>query len=251
MKRMSVAWVMCLMASSLLASPMERVWAPDDKKYSDPVKLKLYLETNALVYGQFSESEMVNFKQAFSIKDETLRALLMGFIREDSAKTGWKWRLGFDEPREIAIASMRLREAIKWMHLCADTETKRFLMGIITDNTIDDEFRNCATNSYMKVADAQEKWDALARFLSGELKTTYIYGKYLHAMQLYDEVKEDPQRRDTIVATVSIALAKEADKFVLAKIDKLLAERSKEYAESAQRKAALQRFNLQPEKDTQ
>jgi len=41
---------------------------------------------------------------------------------------------------------------------------------------------------------------------------------------------------------MSAALAKDEDKYAFADADKLLAERSKEYAESPQRKAALERM---------
>ena len=58
----------------------------------------------------------------------------------------------------------------------------------------------------------------------------------------------DTQTREAIVSAMSAALAKEANTNVFARVDKLLAERSKEYAESPQRKAALERMNKPPEK---
>ena len=53
-----------------------------------------------------------------------------------------------------------------------------------------------------------------------------------------------------IVAAVSDVLVKEEDKNVFAEADKFLAERSKEYAESPQRKAMLERMNKPTEEKT-
>jgi len=104
----------------------------------------------------------------------------------------------------------------------------------------------------MNRANTQEKWDAIARFLADDVRSGILpfFNMYHAAMQAYDEAEGDTQKREAIVATVSAALVKEEDKKAFEEADKHLAERSTEYAESPQRKAALDRLNKPPEKKT-
>ncbi|MCL1921228.1 MAG: hypothetical protein FWG50_09165, partial [Kiritimatiellaeota bacterium] len=56
----------------------------------------------------------------------------------------------------------------------------------------------------------------------------------------------DPQTREAIAAAMSAALAREQDKDTFERADKMLSERSAEWAGSPQRKAALERFGKPP-----
>ena len=66
---------------------------------------------------------------------------------------------------------------------------------------------------------------------------------YRAAIRAHDKAEGDAKTREAIVTMVSAALATEEDGTAFDETDKLLAERSKEYAESPQRKAALERMN--------
>jgi len=251
--------IMCLAMQDLSASPMDRDWgwakthdkerfARDQKRFNDPAKLKEQFEKSFLI-SLYNEREMTSFTQAFGIKEEALRVLLMEIIREASAKTGWQWRMTSGESEDNQIASMQLREAISWLSVCADERTKQFLMDIAIDKTKHDIYRRRAAFTYLRCADAQEIRDALTRFFSDDMWAVVdpISGPYRAAMWEYDRAGDDTKKREAIVTIVSAALAKEENKNAFVFADKLLAGRSKDYAESPQRKAALQRLNIQVE----
>ena len=196
--------------------------------------------------------QRAEFKRRFGVSDEAMQASLMDSVRETSVKAGWKLRQQGDA-QDIRIADHHLREAIRWLSTCAGAEGKGFLLGIATDNARDSDFRSGSISAYMRRANAQEKWDAIIRFLADDLRTAEVrlfFNVYHAAMQAYDEAEGDTQKREAIVVAASAALVKEEDKKAFAEADKLLSERSKEYAESPQRKAALERMNKPPEKET-
>jgi len=192
------------------------------------------------------------FKQKFDVSDEAMQGVLMDIIRESSVKAGLE-KYQQSGSVEVYTANWHLREAIKWMETCANAEGKRLLMDIATDNSKDDFFRSSAIRTYMSRADMQEKWDTVVRFLADDevrLALRFDFNAYSVAMEVYDRAENDTQKREAIVVAISAALAKEEDKKAFAEADKLLAERSTEYAESPQRKAALERMNKPPEKET-
>ena len=214
----------------------------------------------------------LEFMRKFDVDEEPMRHVLTDIIREVIAKTGGKISERYRERTpEIMQSSWRMREALKWMGACADADGRRLLLGIATDNGKHHYFRAEAIHSYMRRADVQEKWDAIARFLADDVRPGIlaIFNVYHAAMQAYDEAEGDTQKREAIVAAVSAALmkdeekgtfvfidgelfkrSKEEDKKAFEDADKALAKRSKEYADSPQRKAALERMNKPPEKET-
>jgi hypothetical protein len=108
-----------------------------------------------------------------------------------------------------------------------------------------------AIEAYLRSADAQETREAIVRFFASDMRAMIVpfdTATYSAAMLAYDEAEGNPLKRGAIVALVAAILAKENTKWVFAEGDRLLAVRSKEYAESLQRKTALQRFNLSDEK---
>ena len=229
----------------------DRLW----KEYNDPLQLKAFFESSVL-FSRYNEREMENFKRSFGIKEETLQTMLMEIIRETSAKIGWKWRFDQDEPRDIRIASKQLENAIAWLVVCADAGTKQFLMGIATDSTKPECYRSEAIYSYMRCADAQEIRDGIARIFSDEVRATslsdiFYPNVYSGTFTVYDEAENDPQKREAIITSLTAALEKEEDKYTFAIADQLLAKRSKEYADSPKRKAALERMNIPIEKGEQ
>ena len=214
---------------------------------NDPVKLKKYLITGELPANPAKSSfgtsfrgctgkEMAAFKRIFELKEETVRTTLMSVIREETAKTGWQE----SHPQVCA--------ALSWLGVYADVETKQFLMDVFKDAAKGDGFRRIAIFSYLQAADAQEVKDALAYLFADEMKALFndCYPLYqLVTQDIYDAVEDDPQKQAAIVTTVSAALTKEEDREVFL----TLVNRSKEYEESLQRKAALKRMNIQPLKD--
>jgi len=221
------------------------------KDLKDKVKMRECM--NKFLGSRLTDlAKVEKFKRKFGVRDEVMQDVLMEIIRESSIKAGLEKYMQSGS-MEIYTANWHLREAIKWLEACANAEGKQLLMDIAMDNSKDDFFRSSAIRTYMNRADTQEKWDAVVRFLADdEMRATlrFDFNTYRVAMEVYDNTEGDTQKREIIVATVSDALMKEEDKNVFAETDKLLAERSKEYADSPQRKAALERFNKPPEEKT-
>jgi len=216
-------------------------------EYNDPMKLKEHFKKSILLQP-VDEKGRVTFTRLFGVSDEVIRPILMDIIRTASSKNGWKW----DNPngiKEVDIANVQLREAISWLRVCADAETQQFLMDIAMDNAKYEDYRKTAASSYLYCANAQEMQDALARFSADTVLATL--GTYGIATDAYDNAADDPKKREIIISMVSAALMKEENKIVFDYMDKFLAERSKEYADSPQRKAALERMNIPVEKGEQ
>ena len=188
------------------------------------------------------------FKRRFGVSDKAMETVLIDIINTAGVKNGWKKRQGPDDPLD-GTADHQLTWGFMWLGFCAETEGKKLLMGVATNSVMDGEFRSSAIAAYMTRADAQEVRDALPRFLAdGTLRPSFDI--YLCAMWHYDKVKDNPQKREAILSAVSAALTNEEEKKAFAEADKKLAEHNKEYAESPQRKAALERMNKPPENPT-
>ena len=183
------------------------------------------------------------FKRKFGVSDEAMQKVLLGIIRESSEKTGWRQRSPSD-PQDVRMADFYLREAIPWLGVCADSAGKKLLMDIAVDKAKEKEHRIGAIHAYMYRADVQEARETLTHFLADDtVASLYVYHS---AVWAYSDTEGNSQKREAIVAVMTSALAqeKEQDTFIWA--DKMLAERSAEWAGSPQRKAALERFGKPP-----
>jgi len=215
--------------------------------FKDVTKLKECMMRKLLGAWTTDPEKMVAFKQRFGISDETMQTVLMDIVSEFSVKAGWNPNQQNGVKNDY-VANMLLRGAIIWLGVCADGERKKLLMDIATDSAKDDEFRKRAFASYLRRADVQETKDALDSVLAGDAKTKFgsdNLNTCYAAMVAYDDAKNDSRKREIIVSAVSAVFTK--DEFAFTFADKKLAERSKEYAESPQRKAALERMNKPPE----
>ena len=72
-----------------------------------------------------------------------------------------------------------------------------------------------------------------------------VYG---YAIRAYDEAEGDTQKREAIISSLSAALMREKNEKFFAEVDQDLVKRNKEYAESPQRKAKLERMKVPPDK---
>jgi hypothetical protein len=224
------------------------------EEFKDATKVRRHFEECLL--GSPPE-RIAEFKLKFDISDEPMRAVLMDIIRE-SEKTGGRWE-GYKpgDSQNIGMANRRMLEAIPWLGICADAKAKQLLLGIAAGKSNWELSRMHAVQAYMRRADAQEIRDGVARLFAGDGKPTDAKGPdfsrrvYWYAIQAFDESEGDTQKREAIITSLSAVLVKEDSKELFASADKLLAERSKEYAESPQRKAALQRLNITEEKAEQ
>jgi len=190
------------------------------------------------------------FKRRSGMSDKTMETVLLDIIREWSIKGGWSSWESRPDSQAARIGHGYLTEAIKWLGFCADTKGKKLLMAIATDSVKDNEFRSLAIASYMLRANAKETLDALPRFLADDMRTALhpSFDIYFCALSHYDKAEGNPQKREAILSSVSAALTNEEEKKAFAEADKRLAELSTDYAESPQRKAALERMNKPPEK---
>ena len=238
--------VMCLampgFSSRIIVFPSERE-AENIRK--DAAIMRKYIEEYLLSW--LNGDDIMKFKQRFGLTDDVMQIELMDIIHKSATKTRWQW-VKANDSKDMEKSTRYLREAINWLSVCADAEGKMFLMSVITDNEKHSEFRRVAGWSYLRRADAQEIRDVLPRLFTDEIWIKIDpFGLYHGVTEVYDRMEGDTQTREAIVAAMSAALAKEANTNVFARADKLLAERSKEYAESPQRKAALERMNKPPE----
>ena len=224
------------------------------KDYNDVAKLRAYFE-EGLLRTSHRNKEMLVFKQKFGISDKTMLAALMGIIRETAAKTEWKWGKAREDSYDI---NWRLLAAVRWLGVCADAEAKQFLMGIATDKEKDSELRKTAIEAYLRRADAQEAQGAITRFVADDMRITtkpyetypVSFCVYANAFHAYNEAQEGSEKRKAIISALSDLLPKEKNMNDFDEMDKWLADQSREYAESPQRKAALERMNKPPEKET-
>ena len=176
------------------------------------------------------------------ISDDTLRAVLMDIYKSFRHLERNPFKRG--EPHEITEDKRKLSNAIEWLGYYADEPTKRLLLDIASDDTIARDYRIPAITASIQCAGAQQVRDVLLRFLI-DMKVK-PYSAYLCAIRVHDESEDDPQKREAILASLMVVLAREEDKIDFASADKKLAERSKEYATSSQRLAMLQRMSKLP-----
>ena len=260
MKRMIVCIMgLCLVAQDLFASRGVAGWEYIEwfaegrvqqlqEEYKDTEKLERDFRE---FFGDamFISEVPMRFKRKFNVSDETMRTALMNIIHKCSTETEWGkrgWELEAGYPGKWFLDS-----AIEWLGVCADAETKQFLMDIAMDDT---KWRLCRMNAieaYLRSADAQETRDAIARFLTDDMREAIDpYCTYDGAMLAYGEAEGDVAKRAAIISSLTAAVqAREEDREHFAYADKRLAEQNKEYAKSPQRKAALKRMNIKPLKE--
>ena len=237
----------CLMLAGAAASQeqeagLDERLAQAREAYKDPEKLKATLMRIFAIDDRVLDprKEIPIFKQKYHVSDETMRTALMSIyesvrhLGDDPAHS--------DEPRETIYDKRRLFCSLEWLGFCADGATKELLMRWATDGTKANDYRVPAIDAYIRCADAQQVRDALIRFLI-DMRVD-PYGTYLQAFAVYDE--SDVQKREAITASLVVALSREEDKGRFADMDKKLAKRSKEYAESSQRKAMVERMSKLP-----
>ena len=140
---------------------------------------------------------------------------------------------------------MRLLYSIEFLGYCADEPVKRLLLDIANDETKAQIYRIWAVTASIQCADAQEVRDVLIRFIV-DVKVD-PYDAWLAAFSVYDRAEDNPQKREAILATLIVLLARsEESKRILVEMDGKLAKRNTEYATSSQRLAMLQRINKLP-----
>ena len=217
------------------------------KELKDTEKLRSFVEgLIGAAYRPDLPEVAEEIKRKLGISDKSMQTALMVILREEGARIKWK-KSQWPNDRLDSIADWRLSRGLIWMGFCADAEGKKFLMKTASDSAVDREFRARAIGSYLSRADKKERLDAVTRFLAGDMKGSvdpfWASGLYNSAIRVYDEAEGDTKTRDAIVAILSAVLMEEKNELYFEMMDKNLAERSKEYAESPQRKAALERMN--------
>jgi len=212
-------------------------------RLKDPGTLKGFLEDNFSGNHSIWPDEITLFKRKFGLADDTLRGILTDICHETARKTEWR-PFQDGDPEETLFNKRRLSRSIKWLGYCADEPTKDFLMEVATDGTKAWDYRAAATVAYIQCADANQVRDAIARFFIDVEEGRYAPDA--STFQVYDDSEGDPQKREAIVASLIVALAREGDKNIFSCRDKQLAERSREYATSAQRLDMLKRMSKLP-----
>ena len=211
--------------------------------YKDPEKLKEGLMDSLSSYQYFAKGQIPYYKKRLGITDDTLRITLMEMYQkfkhlEKDAITNK------DYSYELVKDKWRLINSIELLGYCADESVKRLLLDIANDETKAKCYRIPAVSSSIQCADAQEVRDVIIRFIVDVKIGTY--STWQAAFSVYGESKDDPQKREAILATLIVLLARENGKMRFADMDKKVADRSKEYATSAQRLAMVKRMSKFP-----
>ena len=148
------------------------------------------------------------------------------------------------DSHELTEGKNRLRRAIEFLGHCADEPAKQLLLDIANDARKADTYRTRAVKASIRCADAQQVRDVILRFFFDNQLNPY--GTYWNVISVYDESDGKSQKREAILATLFVLLAREENKTRFAEMDKKLAERSTEYATSSQRLAMLKRMSKLP-----
>ena len=214
--------------------------------FKDPAKLKDFL------MGEFGEIDwsgtmskphlILAFKEGYDMQDEILRPVLMEIYHEAVEKTGWK--CGDDGETE-----RRLHSSIRWMGVFADEPLKKLLLNIAKDNAKHTYYRYPAILGYIYCADAQEVKNLFDWLLADEKRfSANLRGTLMEQIRgWWSEVQADTQKREVILASLSVAASQEKDAWTFGQLDDFLVQNSQGYAESPQRKKALQRINKSAE----
>ena len=214
----------------------------------NPEKAKEFLTDEFAASHALWQSEIPLFKMKFDVQDEIIRPLLLDILRESAQKVGWETPLSWqDDSMDVIADKRRLYGAIAWLGACADEPTKKLLLDIAMDGTKDTFYREPAVWACLLYhADAQEIKNILIRYLVEANKESRLHNViYAFAEEAY-RATTDEMKREAILASFSVAVAQTKNKWAFERLDNFLTQNSKEYAESSQRKAALQQMNLQP-----
>ena len=186
--------------------------------------------------------DIQRYRDAPDVTDEAMRAALMDIYQSVQHLGDVPFQLG--DSAELVEEKRRLRRTIEFLGHCADESAKRLLLDIANDETKANTYRATAVSASIQCADAQQVRDVLLRFIvDKQFKSSSFLWR---TTSVYDEVECDPQKREAILATLIVLLAREENKSRFADMDKKVAERSKEYATSSQRLAMLQRMSKLP-----
>jgi len=220
------------------------------ENFKNPEKLKAFLMDAFVEFdwsGAMTEPQQIHaFKDGYDIKDTTIRSALLDIYRESVQKTGWKYGDNWQ-------AEFRLHSAIFWMGIFADEPAKELLLGIASDSAKDVFYRYPAIFGYIYCADLQEVRDLFTWLLDDEkrfpanLRATFAE----QIRRLWKSVETDKPKREVILASLSTVADREKDVRTFRSLDDFLTQNNKEYAESFQRKASLERMSKTLEKDAQ
>jgi hypothetical protein len=258
MKRVCVGLaVLCLAASTLFAfTPLPSFyenWTEEEierlrEDCKDAEKLKGRLEEILPVTPIGMARHIEEFKQKFGVKDEVLLAATLSLARTPHLKARMWHAKSMEEASKIHAMLYSLMGLLSF---CADAECKALLLEQTTDFSDEKSgrVRWMAIYYYLLCADARETRDALARFLADPREK--LLDVHYRTMLVYDMAAYDEQKREAIVEATSAALMKETDEKTFARVDGDLANWSKAYADSPQRKAKLERMAKPPEKPKQ
>ena len=241
---------LCLLLASNVVSQNTHATEglPSEKDEATRSNVRSVENIRDYLIGRFSSNhptfswEIQKYRKAPDVTDDALRAALMEIYQLVQHLGSEPFQKG--DPRELTENKRRLLDSIDWLGYCADEPVKRLLLDIANDETKAECYRLAAVSSSIQCADAQEVRDVILRFMV-DVKIR-PYSAWLNAFSVYDESEDDPQKREAILATLIVLLAKEERKGRFVAMDKKLAERDKEYATSAQRLAMLQRMSKLP-----
>ena len=131
--------------------------------------------------------------------------------------------------------------------MCGDIPVKDFLLDYAVSEEKDSATRRIAVSSYLRVADANEARDALARFLTGGGGGVDKLSVYEHAREVYDKTPEEGvAKRRAILAALMVAAAHGEGKIGFVEVDRIIAMRSDAYRRSRERLALLEHHSLEP-----
>jgi hypothetical protein len=199
-------------------------------------QLKNYLMGEFIAIDGYDVENTRRIK-AGGVSDDLLRRVLTDIYSEAKATLEQT-----NDPYECMVNKLRRENAIRELGVCANDATKAFLLDLAADKSKNEISRTVAIGSYLRAANAQETRDALIRFMVGEerLDSQARSSILAHASEICRGT--DQAKKQAIIETLYVALAQEDAKWLFRVYDNILCSHSRQYTNSAQRQAILQRL---------
>ena len=219
-----------LLAITALSACGQAAWPPDDNQ------LKAYLMGEFIAFEGYDRAITRRLKDG-GVTDEQLRRVLVSVYAEAEAAHEQA-----KDQYERMVSTLRRENAIYELGVCADAETKGFLLDVAADATKDDFLRTIAVSSYLHIADAQEAKEILTRFLVGNDKMDSDSRSSIlrHAHTVY--IEADLEKKRAIIESLHVTLANEDAKWLFRVYDNILSRLSQQYADSRQMRDILKRL---------
>jgi len=174
------------------------------------------------------------------VTDEQFQRVLMELYKEAESK----WPTLTPNTGEWVINKQVVISVLACLHMCADSQTKDFLLDYAGSKEKDAFSRTIALSSYLRAADPEETKHALLRFLVEGDRMEYMerLSIYEYARMVYDSA--DELKRAAILHALYVAASgTDVSPWEFRVCDEILERISPAYAKSSERFSLLKKHN--------